>query len=140
MSALTVDDVAIHGAIRFLVQGYDTPITLPADGVLEVEHGTGSFFVIANGETLKGVRFVFQNGATMPQQWNAEDVVMVMVVAEDGGLINVVHEDAGVTSYERCSVTNGADTVINDMPVQIFYRYVPSLTEQRWRISAWLTP
>lgn len=140
MSTVTVDDVYIHGSIRFLAKGYDTPITLPADGVLEIEHGTGSFFVIANGETLKGIRYTFPSGATMPEEWDSDDVVMAVIVAEDGGLISVSHEDAMVTSYERCNVTNGADTVINDMPVQVFYRYVPSLAEQRWRISSWLTP
>jgi len=141
MSEYEADHVYLRGYTRFKCLGYDTPIALPADGVLVIDEDTsqGAMVRIKDGEVLKGIRVVPNGGGDMVDEWDADDAAMLILMAEDGGTVTVINEDAGVTeSTERISVSDGADTALNNMHVQVFNQYIPSVSERRWRVNDWM--
>ena len=143
MSEYEADHVHLSGYTRFKLRGHDTPITLPPDGVLEIDEevlaSQGAAFCIAGGESLRGVRIVPSGGGAMAEEWNDDDLIMLIFVAEDGGTVFVINEDVSVTEpTERISVNDGSDTVLVNMQVQAFSMYIPSLGERRWRFNDWL--
>lgn len=57
--------------------------------------------------------------------------------AEDGGVITVLHEDAGVDPVERFNTSDGSVVFVDNRHVQIFSQYVASEGGRRWRVNKW---
>ncbi len=141
MSEYEADHVYLRGYTRFKFLGHDIPVTLPADGVLVIdeESAQGAMVRIKDGEVLKGIRVVPNGGGDMVDEWDDDDAAMLILMAEDGGTVTVIDEDVGVTEpMERISVSDGADTAINNMHVQVFNQYTPSASGRRWRVNDWM--
>lgn len=140
MSSYECSSVYLHGVMRFRSKGYVTPVTLPADGILVLSADEAARVVLANGSVLKGIRITFSGdpAPTMDVEWDDDDACMLILCAEDGGMVTVVHNSVDVTDpLERINVSDGADTVIDNKHVQVFHQYVPSAGARRWRVNDW---
>lgn len=137
VSQYKADHVYLHGYMRFESLGYSTPITLPPDGVLEIGAGQAALICLAGGQTLRGIRITHPGGAAMSDEWHDDDAVMIMLRAEDGGVVAVNNNDATVATLdERISVDDGADTVLDAKIIQAFSIVLPGVG-RRWRVHDW---
>ncbi len=136
MSEYTVDHVHLLGFTRFKVLGAVTPIELPADGVLEIQ--SGSMAIIKDGETLRGIRLVDSSGDLVSEDDTDEDANMLMLAAEDGGTVSVIHEDNTVSEEEeRMFISDGVDSSLLAMTVQVFGMYCKGASGRRWKFADW---
>lgn len=108
---------------------------------MELNNGDGSCVVLANGSVLEGIRVLFEGDPPYPIQseLDDDDRAMLVLCAEDGGVISVVNESLDVTEpTERISVSDAANTAVDNKHVQIFFQRIPALGgSRRWRINDW---
>ena len=140
MSIEQVDNVYMRGATIFRTIGWSTPVTLPLDGVLEIVAGEASRVVLANGSVLKGIRMLYPGDPPYPisEELDDDDAAMLVLSAEDGGVIFVIHNSLDVSEpTERINVSDGDNTVVDNKHVQIFSQYIPAEAGRRWRVNDW---
>lgn len=142
MSSYEADHVFLQGPTFFNFKGADAPVVLPADGVLKIQLGEAAAIVLADGSVLKGICLLEHDGVTpfMLDPLNPKErrwASMLMLMAEDGGTITVVHDSADVADLNsRISVEDGASTAIDAKTVQVFWRMI-NATDRRWRVHDW---
>lgn len=139
MSSYEADHVFLNGPTFFKFIGADAPITLPGDGILKLKLSDASAVILAAGSVLKGICLLEDDGVT-PFLFTAAEAAwapMLMLMAEDGGLITVVHESLDVADpLIRISVEDGANTAIDAKTVQVFWRMI-NASDRRWRVHDW---
>lgn len=137
MSTYEADNVSLHGPTFFDFVGWDSPVVLPASGVLEIGIGSGSAVILANGSVLKGIRLMEKDLTTAYEMEDGGSSPMLMLMAEDGGTISVIDNSLDVLDEShRISVDDGSNTEIDAKTVQVFWRMV-NATDRRWRIHDW---
>lgn len=139
-SSYEASTVYVHGLLRFRSVGHDTPVTLPPDGILVIGIDQAAHVVLANGSVLKGIRVTFEGDPQpiMANEWDDDDACMLVLCAEDGGVITCVHNALSVVQpVERLHTSDGTDVMIDNRHVQIFSRYLPSVSGRRWRVNKW---
>jgi hypothetical protein len=117
---ITVTDFTIcNGPIAFeTIGGAGSPITLPLDGVLDVVATTGASFVLATGQTLRGLRWLDDLGSPITDTIDEDDEPFCMIRAEPGGVITISHNDGSVPADERIATTWGLDVLVGPNRVQ----------------------
>lgn len=137
MSSYNADNVFLNGPIFFRQMGTVAPIEPDGDGILEVCSCHGSSVIVKNGSIVKGIKLLERDHVTPYVITDDDLMVMIMLSAEDGGLVTFLHEDAGILEPTyRVNVEDGAFTVVDAKTVQIFWRVISNGT-RRWRVHDW---
>ena len=121
---LTITDCTIcNGPIIFETIGGGSPITLPGDGVLEVIAGTGANFVLATGQTLKGLRWLDDLNGAITDTIDEDDEPFCSIRAEPGGTITIAHNDGSVPADERIACSGGVNVTVGPNRLQCWLVY-----------------
>lgn len=132
--------VSLNGPIFFTKIGWDTPVEPDVDGIFEIKLiETPSMVCFKNGSVLKGVKITNEDGSQyeFDETTEAKLTTMLMIRAEDGGTMSIIHDDAGVLPLQnRINVNSGADIFHNNNWIQIFWETL-SVGVRRWRVPNW---
>lgn len=142
MPTTTPVDVAhISQAISWQHQvsgGEPEVITLPGSGVLTA--GAASIYRLANGSTLKGVAFLDDQGNPIEDSFDTHDSPQIVIEAEPGGSITLVHDDGGTTAANRLYVPGGANATLAGLTIQVFRQRADLGSGFVWRNKVNLRP
>lgn len=127
---MEVDSVLFRGSLVFQREGAETPVDIPVDGILVVTENTGSQ-VTLNGGTLRGIRFLDENGeAIVP---NNDETHCKVIRASLGQLVTIVHEDGTVAApTERIVTSSQQNITLSSRNLFVFYAYTMVAGAFRW--------
>lgn len=132
--------VSLTGPIFFNKLGWDTPVEPDVNGILELKLSeTPSAVCFKNGSVLKGIKITNDDGSDyqFDETIEANIMTMVMIRAEDGGVITIINDSLDVLTLEnRISVNTGLDMFHNNNWIQVFWETLaPGV--RRWRFPDW---
>lgn len=141
MSEKIVSVLHAHGTIRIEREGAETPVSIPASGILQVSTGDGASITLGDGGAtqLAGVEYLDENGDTVDIETNHTDAKSFRVAP--GVTITVLHNRTvdllanPIPAEQRILTSSGKDFALSTINTQAFYAYAATVTGFRWSFA-----
>jgi hypothetical protein len=139
MSEVQADLITALGALRVQREGAETPIEIPASGVLTISVDDGASVTVGDaGENrIVGIIYLDANGDEMPTDLpDFADVKFFR--ASLGASVTVLHNRTTdllgnpLPTHQRIFTTSQKDFALESINSQVFFAYTAALTDFRW--------
>jgi hypothetical protein len=130
----------VRGGLIFSREGAETPVDIPANGILQVRSTDGASITLGGGGAtqLLGVEFLDAEGVPMVLENNQVAVKFFRVAP--GVSIEVLHnrtedlnvEPVAIPPEQRIVTSSGQDFMLETINSQAFFAYVPAALGFRW--------
>jgi hypothetical protein len=128
------ETIFLEKPLIWKISGNNTPITLPGDGILQIDMDAPGCYVLENASVLRGIHLNFRDGTDAV--FDDDQDVLINIRAEAGGFFTAVHEDVGVaTEEDRITCTYGKNCFIGSNKVQLWWQ--KEAGSWRWRVPDW---
>jgi hypothetical protein len=138
MSTISADIFEVRGGLLFVREGAETPINIPANGVLQVRLGEGASITLGGGGATQLVGIEFLDEEDQPVQIENDRTATKFLRVAPGVSIEVLHnrsEDLDtdpLPATQRIITSSGQDFMLESINSQAFYAYVPQVAGFRW--------